>query len=51
MQEQLPRERLWVDLDIGAILTIKGLVWGGSFGYFSRREKSDSRTYSISTTK
>ncbi len=24
-------ERVWVDPDMGAILTIKGLVWGGIF--------------------
>ena len=31
MQEQLPRERVWADADMSAILTIKGLVWGGSY--------------------
>ena len=31
---------MWADPDMGAILTIKGLVWGGAFSYFSRcREK------------
>ena len=31
MQEQLPRERVWADPDMGAILTIKGLVRGGIY--------------------
>ena len=31
MQEQLPRERVWADPDMGAILPIKGLVRGGIF--------------------
>ena len=31
MQEQLPRERVWADPDMSAILTIKGLVRGGSY--------------------
>ena len=25
------RERVWADSDMSAILTIKGLVWGGTF--------------------
>jgi hypothetical protein len=34
MQEQLPRERVGVDRDMGAILTIQGLVRGGTFWWF-----------------
>ena len=41
------RERVWADPDMCAILSKLGLVGGGSFGYFSRREKSDSRTCSV----
>ena len=46
------RERVWADLDMGAILTIKGLVPGAALLVtFLAGEKSDSRAYSVKATK
>jgi len=52
MQEQLPRERVWSDRNMGIIFLIKGLFGAALSGYFFLLlRKSYSRTYSILATK
>jgi hypothetical protein len=43
MQELLPRDRVWADPDMGAILTIKGLVWGRRFWLLFSLERKVTR--------